>query len=303
MRVQAGRGFRTGGIAAWVVAERVVAGSLLAALLAGCAVQGSGSGGPADASRVGAVATAAKAPGGAAGEVAAGGAAKAGVANGGGGGLPVGGADPNSPDALTPDDMQRFLNVVARVEPLAEAYCRRFGQNPGGARNCNIGIAVDTNPNLGPNAFQTLDGAGRPVVVFTLALIARTRNEDELAFVMGHEAGHHIAGHIPARERSALRGAMVAGVLAAAAGSGAAEVQQAQQRGAEVAARRFSKEFELEADRIGTQIAFASGYDPLLGAQFFGRLPDPGDQFLGSHPANADRQAAITQMVAGLTGG
>lgn len=303
MRVQAGRGFRTGGIAAWVVAERVVAGSLLAALLAGCAVQGSGSGGPAGASRVGAVATAAKAPGGAAGEVAAGGAAKAGMANGGGGGLPVGGADPNSPDALTPDDMQRFLNVVARVEPLAEAYCRRFGQNPGGARNCNIGIAVDTNPYLGPNAFQTLDGAGRPVVVFTLALIARTRNEDELAFVMGHEAGHHIAGHIPARERSALRGAMVAGVLAAAAGSGAAEVQQAQQRGAEVAARRFSKEFELEADRIGTQIAFASGYDPLLGAQFFGRLPDPGDQFLGSHPANADRQAAIAQTMAGLTGG
>ena len=294
MRVQAGRGFRTGGIAAWVVAERVVAGSLLAALLAGCAVQGSGGGGPAGASRVGAIATAAKAPGGA---------AKAGVADGGGGGLPVGGADPNSPDALTPDDMQRFLNVVARVEPLAEAYCRRFGQNPGGARNCNIGIAVDTNPNLGPNAFQTLDGAGRPVVVFTLALIARTRNEDELAFVMGHEAGHHIAGHIPARERSALRGAMVAGVLAAAAGSGAAEVQQAQQRGAEVAARRFSKEFELEADRIGTQIAFASGYDPLLGAQFFGRLPDPGDQFLGSHPANADRQAAIAQTMAGLTGG
>ena len=294
MRVQAGRGFRTGGIAAWVVAERVVAGSLLAALLAGCAVQGSGGGGPAGASRVGAIATAAKAPGGA---------AKAGVADGGGGGLPVGGADPNSPDALTPDDMQRFLNVVARVEPLAEAYCRRFGQNPGGARNCNIGIAVDTNPYLGPNAFQTLDGAGRPVVVFTLALIARTRNEDELAFVMGHEAGHHIAGHIPARERSALRGAMVAGVLAAAAGSGAAEVQQAQQRGAEVAARRFSKEFELEADRIGTQIAFASGYDPLLGAQFFGRLPDPGDQFLGSHPANADRQAAIAQTMAGLTGG
>jgi predicted Zn-dependent protease len=216
-------------------------------------------------------------------------------------GLPVGGADPNSPDALTREDMERFLNVVDRMEPVAEAYCRRFGERSAGARSCNIQIAVDANPYQPPNAFQTLDGAGRPVVVFTLALIAQTRSEDELAFVMGHEAGHHIAGHIPARQQTALRGAMMAGMVAAAAGGGAAEVEAAQRLGAETAARRYSKEYELEADRIGTQIAFAAGYDPLLGAQFFNRLPDPGDQFQGSHPANAERQAVVVQTVAELT--
>lgn len=269
MRAVAGQRFRQQSVAVLVVV----------ALLAGCAAppQGKGAEGP--------VATATKAP-----------------SRGNQGGLPVGGADPDSPDALTRDDLQRFLNVVERVEPVAEAYCRRYGQSPGGPRKCNIQIAVDSNPAQPANAYQTLDAAGRPVVVFTLALIAQTRNEDELAFVMGHEAGHHIAGHIPAREQTALRGAMMAGVLATAAGGGDAEVQEAQRLGAEVGARRFSKEFELAADRIGTQIGFSAGYDPVLGAQFFNRLPDPGDQFLGSHPANAQRQAVVAQTMAQLAG-
>lgn len=267
-------------VAAQGVAAQGVAALLMAALLAGCAA-------PVQVKTpVGPGATASKAQ----------------SRGDQGGGVPVGGADPGSPDALTRADMERFLNVVDRVEPVAEAFCRRFGQNPGGVRNCNIQIAVDSNPAQPANAFQTLDGAGRPVVVFTLALIAQTRNEDELAFVMGHEAGHHIAGHIPAREKTALRGAMMAGVLAAAAGGGAAAVQEAQRMGAEVGARRYSKEFELAADRIGTEIAVAAGYDPVLGARFFDRLPDPGDQFLGSHPANGDRQAVIAQTMAQLTG-
>ena len=36
-----------------------------------------------------------------------------------------------------------------------------------------------------PNAFQTLDAAGRPVLVFTVRLIAEVDNADEM---MGHEA-------------------------------------------------------------------------------------------------------------------
>ena len=264
------RGGRRGG-------RRAAAALVIAALVAGCAVPA-----PIDQAR-GQGATAAKAQG------------------RGGAGQPVGGANRASPDGLTQEDLQRFLNVVGRVEPVAEGYCRRLGTSLGGAGSCNIQIAVDNDPGQPANAFQTLDTAGRPVLVFTLALIAQTRNEDELAFVMGHEAGHHIAGHIPARERSALQGAMVAGVLVAAAGGGAAEVEEAQRLGAEVAALRFSKEFELEADRIGTGIALAAGYDPVLGARFFDRLPDPGDQFLGSHPKNSERQAVVAQTAAQLT--
>ena len=68
-------------------------------------------------------------------------------------------------------------------------------------------------------------------------------------------------------------------------------------------ARRYGRQFELEADALGTVIAYRAGYDPVRGAAFFTRLPDPGDQFLGSHPPNADRIALVREVVAGLRGG
>lgn len=189
-----------------------------------------------------------------------------------------------------------FLSVVNRVEPVAEAYCRDAGT----ASNCNFQIVIDDRPGQGANAYQTLDQQGRPIIAFTLALIADARNPDEIAFVLGHEAAHHIAGHIPRQQKTAITGAMLAGILAAASGAGQPQVEQAQQIGAGLAARGYSKEYELQADAIGTEIAYHAGYDPLLGAGFFDRLPDPGNMFLGSHPGNSQRKAVVVETMARL---
>jgi predicted Zn-dependent protease len=193
-----------------------------------------------------------------------------------------------------------FLAVVAQVEPVAEAMCReraRFGVN------CDLQIVVDSRANVPPNAFQTVDGRGRPIVGFTLALIADARNADEIAFVMGHEAAHHIADHIPKREETALAGALVAGALAQASGADAAAVRAAQDLGAQVGARSYSRDFELEADAMGAEIAFRAGYDPVVGAAFFDRLPDPGDEFLGTHPPNDERKRRVRQITEALRNG
>jgi predicted Zn-dependent protease len=191
-----------------------------------------------------------------------------------------------------------FIQVVAAVEPVAEGVCR----NRGVAQNCDFRIVVDDRPGQPPNAFQTVDNRGRPVVGFTLALIQDARNPDELAFVLGHEAAHHIAGHIPRRKEQAMSGALLAGVLAQAGGLSPEEVRAAQDLGAEVAARTYSREFELEADALGAEIALIAGFDPLLGSGFFDRLPDPGDKFLGTHPPNAQRKAQVAATVRRLTG-
>ncbi len=193
---------------------------------------------------------------------------------------------------------ETFLQVVDLVEPVAEAQCRARGVVP----NCDFRIVVDDRPGMPPNAFQTVDQRGRPIVGFTLALIADARNADELAFVMGHEAAHHIAGHIPKRADQAMSGAMLAGVLAQASGLSADEVRAAQDMGAEVAARSYSKNFELEADALGAEIALIAGFDPVLGSAFFDRLPDPGDKFLGSHPPNSERKAVVRATVRRMTG-
>jgi predicted Zn-dependent protease len=203
-------------------------------------------------------------------------------------------APPGSPQAAA----QTFLQVVAAVEPVAEQLCR----TQGAVRTCDFRIVVDDRPGQPPNAFQTLDSRGRPVLGFTLALIADAQNPDELAFVMGHEAAHHIAGHIARREDQALAGALVAGVLAQAGGLTPDEVRAAQNLGAEVAARSYSREFELEADALGAQIALIAGFDPVRGTGFFDRLPDPGDRFLGSHPPNAERKAIVAETVRRMQG-
>lgn len=181
--------------------------------------------------------------------------------------------------------VQNFAEVVARVEPVAEQVCRE--ETPD--QPCDFIIYVDRAPESGVNAFHTLDPAGRPAIIFTLGLIAVVQNTDELAFIMGHEAGHHIGRHLPIGQMQAAAGAQVFSDLARAQGLSAAEIGEAAQIGAFVASREFGQRAELEADAIGTVIAARAGYDPVIGAAFFTRIPDPAREFLSTHPPNAAR--------------
>lgn len=191
---------------------------------------------------------------------------------------------------------QNFAQVVRIVEPVAERECRARTSGV----NCDFKIVVDDRPGQPPNAFQTLDRSGRPIIAFTQALIDDARNMDELAFVMGHEAAHHIAGHIPRQQQNAVAGAVIGGLGAVLLGGNADAIQTAQQQGARINARAFSKTFELEADALGTVITARAGFDPLRGAEFFNRIPDPGDRFLGTHPPNAQRIETVRRTAAAL---
>lgn len=189
-----------------------------------------------------------------------------------------------------------FVQVIRTLEPVAERECR----NRTTGLNCDFNIVVDDRPGQPANAFQTLDKNGRPIVAFTLALIADARNEDELAFVLGHETAHHIAGHIARQQQNAMAGAVIFAGIATLSGGDATAVRTAQELGAEVGARRYSKDFELEADALGTIITARAGYNPLRGAEFFTRIPDPGDRFLGTHPPNSSRIDTVRRTMAGL---
>ena len=209
------------------------------------------------------------------------------------------GAPPRSKiDGVTPSTaVESFLAVASRVEPAAERACRRQAAR---GTDCDFQIVIVRDPRAPPNAFQTVDVRGRPVVGFTRALIAETRNADEIAFVMGHEAAHHIEGHIDRQRESALAGQALAGALAQMSGADERGVRRAAAMGLEIGARRYSKDFELEADALGAIITARAGFDALRGAAFFARLPDPGDRFLGTHPPNAARVAVVRRALAGL---
>ena len=193
--------------------------------------------------------------------------------------------------------VRNFVKVIETVEPVAEAECRARAP----ALNCDYLIVVDDTPGAPPNAFQTRDEEGRPVIVFTVPLIAVARNIDELAFIMAHEAAHHIEGHLTRQKQSTITGARILGGLASVVTGGREEsVRAGIELGAKIGSRAFSKDFELEADALGTVIAARAGYDPVRGAQFFLRIPDPGNKFLGTHPANADRLSTVRAVAARL---
>lgn len=192
-----------------------------------------------------------------------------------------------------------FVQVVQTVEPVAESECRRVAPR----MNCDFLIVVDDRPDQPPNAFQTLSQDGRPIIAFNVALIASVENADELAFVMGHESAHHILGHLARAQQNATVGAVVFSGLAAMGGANAESVRTAEEFGAAVGARSYSKDFELEADRLGTIITMRAGYDAVRGAAFFTRIPDPGNKFLGTHPANGQRIEIVRRTAAKFLSG
>ncbi len=222
-----------------------------------------------------------------------------GTGSGTGAGGPVPGAASGAagpPPISGSQAIANFRTAVARVEPVAEALCRQRAPNV----NCDFLIRTDPNPTAPPNAFQSLDRSGRPVITFTQSLIADTRNVDEIAFVVGHESAHHIEQHIARQQQSAATGALVGGLIASVAGASSSTANEISRISAGVSARRFSKDHELEADALGTIITARAGFNPVRGAAFFTRIPDPGDRFLGTHPPNAARIEIVRRTAAGL---
>ena len=195
--------------------------------------------------------------------------------------------------ASAADARKAYVRIAGEIKPIADKLCRRRTKDI----NCDFRFIVEPGKKGRSNAYQYLDEAGRPVVAFTPALIEDARNEDEIAFVMGHEAAHHIEGHILRRIRDAQATAIIFNSTAKSNGKSAREVRADTITGEEVGARIYSKDRELEADALGTQITMRAGYSAIKGSAFFARIPDPGDRFLGTHPPNAARVKIVRDTV------
>lgn len=201
---------------------------------------------------------------------------------------------PGSLPAISPTEVpRRFAIAVRKMRPILVKTC----ENSNLDLNCGFVIVINSDPKSPPNAFQTVNEAGQPILGFTMALLNDMHNPDEIAFVIGHEGAHHILGHLDQQRQSASGGATLFAVLAAALGGSARSVEAATDIGAAVGGRNYSKKYELEADRLGAQMTARAGFDPVLGADYFMRIPDPGNKFFGTHPRNADRIAGVRAAV------
>ncbi len=196
-----------------------------------------------------------------------------------------------------------FRRVAARVEPAAEGFCRE--EHPGAPPiACDFAIGLASDPDMPPNAYQTRDGNGRPLIVMSRSLLGEMTNDDEIAFVLSHEASHQIADHLTKQAQQQTFGALILGGLAAAAGQYAGgasdtQIQQAMDMGAFLGGRAYSQSYELEADTLGAFIAARAGYDPERGALIF-QSPAlaGGGGLLATHPASDERMRSIAAAAA-----
>ncbi|MDH4105771.1 MAG: M48 family metalloprotease, partial [Gammaproteobacteria bacterium] len=138
-------------------------------------------------------------------------------------------------------------------------------------------------------------------------LMLETKNESELAGVLGHEIAHvtqrHIARGLEARSRANLMStaAMLAAILVGAAGGSSDATMGAITAAQNMAAQagiNFTRENEYEADRIGIGVLAAAGFDPNAMPAFFDTMfrrtqlaPDRVPELLRTHPVTSNRIA------------
>ncbi|NLY12731.1 MAG: M48 family metallopeptidase [Gammaproteobacteria bacterium] len=151
------------------------------------------------------------------------------------------------------------------------------------------------------NAFAAPGG----IIGVNGGLLLHAQTEAEYASVMAHELAHlsqrHFARGLEAQKRMQvpLMAAMLAGVVAAAAGGG--DLGMAAIASTQAAAvqeqRRFSRQNEQEADRIGLLNLSKAGFDPRAMPSMFERLMRQyrydrmPPEFLLTHPVSESRIA------------
>jgi peptidase M48-like protein len=145
---------------------------------------------------------------------------------------------------------------------------------------------------------------GGPMYV-NRGMIEAARTEGEMAGVMAHELSHVALRHGTAQATKAQK----YGTLAAIAGIAGAiatrnpGVGQLAQAPFAVYLLKFSREYETEADVLGSQIMARAGYDPRELANMFRTLQQQGGGgggFLSDHPSPSDRYARIEREAQSL---
>jgi hypothetical protein len=146
---------------------------------------------------------------------------------------------------------------------------------------------------------------GGPIYVNTGTIAAA--NEAELAGVLGHEISHVVMRHstrqASRQTKAAVPLAILSGVLGASVGGWAGQLaQMGISIGAGSVFTKYSRDSETEADMVGAQIIYDTGYDPRAMVSFFEKLKQQqggssGPTFLASHPDPGDRARNVASIL------
>ncbi|MBN8552204.1 MAG: M48 family metallopeptidase [Caulobacterales bacterium] len=145
-----------------------------------------------------------------------------------------------------------------------------------------------------PNAF-VLPG-GRMGV--TTALLHLAATDDQLATVIGHEAAHVLARHAAERYSQTAMAQTGLQIATGVAGDYGPAVGALGGIGAQVGVLLpFSRQHELEADRIGVDLMQRAGYNPREAVTLWRAMAAQGGasapEFASTHPSDSTRITAL----------
>lgn len=214
------------------------------------------------------------------------------------------------------DDIKLGKEVAADAEqqlpschaPKVDAYLNELGRKlisklPTGGVQYPFEFHCVNDKEI--NAFALPGG----FVFVNRGLIEAANNESQLAGVLAHELSHVALRHGTSEATKAKAAQVGVDVIETLLGGNAsgALITELGRFSAGGVLLRYSRASETQADVMGTQVLYDSGYDPLALAQFFEKLEAESKEhnppeFFSDHPSPEHRVEHVEQEIGKLGG-
>ncbi len=190
------------------------------------------------------------------------------------------------------------------TDPVVTEYVNRIGQNLVRNSDAKVPFTVKVIDSDEINAFALPGG----FLYVNTALLTETQSEAELAGVMAHEIAH-VAAHHATRQMTHSQMLTLATIPLIFVGGGVGlAVREAVNIAAPLTVTKFSRSYESEADYLGVEYLYISGYDPQAYISFFERIkalekekPGAIAKIFSNHPETQQRirraQAEIAKIL------
>jgi predicted Zn-dependent protease len=187
------------------------------------------------------------------------------------------------------------------TDPMVSEYVNRLGQNLVRNSDAKVPFTIKVIDGEEVNAFALPGGY---FFVYS-GLILKADNEAELAGVMAHEIAHVAARH---GTRQATRGEIaqlsMIPVMIMSGGWAGYGIYQAANVLIPIGFLKFSRGFESEADMLGLEYMYKTGYDPTAFVDFFEKIetlekhkPGTMSKVFSTHPPTDDRIRAAQKNI------
>ena len=197
--------------------------------------------------------------------------------------------------------MQVEQGVKLVQDPVVNEYVNRIGQNLVRNSDAQVPFTIKVIDSDEVNAFALPGG----FFYVNSGLILAADEEAEMAGVMAHEIAHVAARH-GTRQMTRAQWANIGTIPLIFIGGGIGYgIYEAAGLGLPLTFMKFQRNFEAEADYLGLQYMYKTGYDPQAFISFFEKIQakekkKPGTlaKAFASHPQTPDRIEKSQQEIA-----